>query len=96
MTNEADLNAVRHELNLLDWVAEQRKILADVEEKAKAVVQEALGDNEIGTLDGHQVVTWKRSKRNSLSQRLLKQPHPDVYAECVETTEVRTSRRVEQ
>lgn len=89
----ADLTPVRAQIELLTYCRNERAKLAaridELEASAKATIQEALGEQETGVLDGIPVVTWKTTKRTSLDQKLLKSLHPEVYEECKSTTEVR-------
>lgn len=88
-----DLTPVRAQFEILTYCRNERAKLAaridELEASAKAAIQEALGADDIGLLDGIPVVTWKTSKRTSLDQKLLKSLHPEVYEECKSTTEVR-------
>jgi len=63
-------------------------------DELSAVIVTALGDAEIGTVDGKPIVSYKRFKKTALSQKLLKQLHPDVFAECTETTESSSGLRL--
>ncbi|UGU31379.1 hypothetical protein LT350_33705 [Mycolicibacterium smegmatis] len=89
----ADLTPVRAQVELLQYCRNERAKLAaridELEACAKAAIQEAMGDQEIGVLDGVPLITWKTTKRTSLDQKLLKALHPDVFEECKSTTEVR-------
>ena len=84
-----DLNAVRAQVEILQYCKERRTELADVEAQAKAAVQEALGDDDTGTLDGREVVYWRRHKRTALNQTLLAATYPEICESCKTTTEVR-------
>jgi hypothetical protein len=94
--NETDLDAVRTFVEILDHVKakraeykDQMKGLDALEKTAIAAVQEHLGDNETGNLDGRPAITWKRTKRTALSQSILKRDFPEAAAACMEITEVR-------
>jgi predicted phage-related endonuclease len=84
-----DLESVRAQLEILSYVQSQRAMLKDMEESAKAAVQEALGENEIGALDGKIVVTWKHVKSMRLNQKAFREKLPDVHALYSEYTESR-------
>lgn len=88
-----DLTPLRAQIEILQYCRAQRAELAaridELEASAKAAIQEALGDNDTGTIDGHTVITWKTTKRTALDQQLLKKLHPDAYEECRTTTEIR-------
>ncbi len=88
-----DLSSVRAQVEILQFCRSERAKLAaridELEAGAKAAIQEAMGGDDTGTLDGATVITWKTSKRTSLDQKLLKSLHPEVFAECMATSEVR-------
>lgn len=63
-------------------------------EELAAVILAALGDAETGTIDGQPILSHKRIKKTGLSQTLLKQLHPDVFAECLETKETSSGLRL--
>lgn len=84
-----DLNGLRAHIEILQFCKQRKAELADLENNAKAAVQEALGDDDTGLLDGEAVVHWRRHKRTTLDQRLLAATHPDIYESCRTTTEVR-------
>ncbi|MGW0039854.1 hypothetical protein [Gordonia sp. NPDC003376] len=90
-----DLDAVRDQIDAIRAIDAQIKVLAETRASLRADVELALGDNEIGKLDGHTVATWKHTKRNSLDQTALKRAHPEIVAEFMRATEVRTFRVVE-
>lgn len=89
-----DLERVRHALGILSYVSAERKRLKDLEEPARAAVEEVLRDATEGTLDGRPVVKWDRRTRNVLSQKTLREKFPDVARQCMEVTEVRNFRLV--
>ena len=99
---KVDLEAYRHSVNILQFVAQEReKIntrlaeLKEVEEESLAVVQEALGQSgEIGILDGKPVVTWHKTYQKRLNQQLLKERHPKIHEECKTELEVRSFKVV--
>lgn len=88
-----DLADVRAHVEILQFCRNERAKLAarldELEAGAKAAIQEAMGGDDTGTLDGATVITWKTTKRTALDQKLLKSLHPEVFAECVSTSEVR-------
>lgn len=62
----------------------------DIETKIKI----ALGEHEVGMLDGKTVVTWKSTKRVLLDHDLLKYETPEIMEKFSKTTYVRTFRVV--
>lgn len=79
----------REAIATLVRVAEKRRELKDEYDEARAVIEEALGDNETGEIDGEVVVTWKTQTRRSLNQKKLRETFPDVVDLFTETTEIR-------
>jgi len=62
---------------------------AEMIERSKAAVQEALQDNEIGTIDGQPVIRWSHQKVTRLDQKKLKAEHPEIVAQYMVTSEQR-------
>lgn len=83
------LEPLRAQVAILRHVKQKRAELAELEANARAAVEEALGEDTEGTLDGKTVIKWSRSKRTSLNQKLLKELYPVIAAECQDTIEVR-------
>jgi len=63
-------------------------------EELAAVIAQCIGDHEIGTIDGVPALSLKALEENRLNYNLLKQRHPDIYAECCETTEKSSGLRI--
>ena len=84
-----DLDSIRWAVEALQWVKLRKAELAQVEKDARDAVEEALGDNTEGSLDGHTVVIWKFHKRNALDQAFLKKAYPEIHELCKKVTEVR-------
>lgn len=84
-----DLTALRGQVEALRWCKARRAEIEEIEAAAKAAVQDALGDNDTGTIDGDTVVVWKSHKRTQLDQAYLKKTFPQVHSECLITSEVR-------
>jgi len=84
-----NLNDKRAQIEVLKWAKARRKEIDDIERQARDIIENALGDNESGTVDGDLVVTWKAGKRRVLNQKALKESHPEIVEEFTETTVVR-------
>lgn len=84
-----DLESLRWAVETLQWVKQRKAEIKDLEDQARLALEAALGDNDAGALDGHDVVTWRSYKRTSLDQQALKQTFPEIYEVCRRTTEVR-------
>lgn len=84
-----DLEHLRWAVETLRWARDRKAELKEAEERARLAIEEALGDDTVGTLDGEPVITWKFHKRNALDQKLLRTQFPDIYELCKRVTEVR-------
>lgn len=84
-----DIDHLLAQVEILRWAKQRRAEIKEIEDAAKAVVQEALGDTDEGAIGGQTVVTWKSHKRTALDSTALKREHPDTYALYSKTTEVR-------
>lgn len=87
--NSVDLDGVRDQIDAIKTLNAQIKALTDVRDTLRKDVEIALGDNEIGQLDGHTVATYKFVKSNRLNQRALKEKMPEVWASFAEPSESR-------
>jgi len=85
---------VAHFYAVLEYVRTERAKLADMEAKARDEIQNAMGDNEIGTIEGREVVRWCRTTRRAVDVTYLKQAYPDIASACTRTTEIRAFRLV--
>lgn len=77
----AKLDHLAREVALLRWVKEQRERLKEIEADPKAAVEDALGNDEVGTINGQEVITYKFSKPNKFREAQFKADHPDLHAE---------------
>jgi len=84
-----DISALRGQVEILRWCKTKRAELKELEDNAKAAIQDTLDGDDIGTVDGEPVVTWKSHKRTALDQTALKNEDPETYALYTKTTEVR-------
>lgn len=89
MTN---LETVRAHVEILRYIKTRQAELKEMEEASRAVIEEMLGGDEVGELDGEVAVTWKHVKSRRLNQRLLKEKLPEVVELY---TNVSESRRFE-
>jgi putative phage-type endonuclease len=79
--------AILQSRTLLD--ARIKEITAD-RDAIDAQIMAALGEAEIGTWNGVEVVTWKSSERKTIDTKALREAHPALAAEFTKTS---TSRR---
>lgn len=91
-----DLEKLRWAIETLQWTKARKAELKAAEDAARDALEQALGDNDEGELDGHVVVTWKFFKRNVLDQTFFKDTYPDLYESCKKVTEVRRFEIVDE
>jgi predicted phage-related endonuclease len=79
---------VELDATVLDWVAqlEEARLLSkqasELETKAKDAIAQMLLGNEIGLVDGQQIVSWKQQAgKESFDAARLKQEHPELIQE---------------
>jgi predicted phage-related endonuclease len=90
-----DLASVRHFVAVLEYVKAEKAKLSELEKQAREVIEEALGDKEIGVLDNQHVVSWTKSERRAVSIKKLKDEFPAVAETCTEVTQVRTFKLID-
>ncbi|WP_433268212.1 hypothetical protein ACQPZF_03655 [Actinosynnema sp. CS-041913] len=78
------------QLDLLRWVEDQLAGLKKFRAELHRTFKLRLGDIEVGTVGGVPVMTYRRALRITLSQRLVRELHPEIVRECEEIAEVRT------
>jgi predicted phage-related endonuclease len=69
-----------------------RVMVAEWEQSAnqlRGIIETALGELEVGTIDDVPVVRWTTRKSNRLDATLVKEHHPDVWAQCQTTSSAR-------
>ena len=88
-TGAIELDNLKGQFAILQFCREKRAELAELEAGARAAIEAALGDQEVGTVNGHIAVRWTRSTRRTLDTKALKAAEPDVYESYCKTTEVR-------
>ena len=79
---------VELDATVLDWVAQLEEARAlskqasELETKAKDAIAQMLLGNEIGLVDGQQIVSWKQQAgKESFDATRLKQEHPEMVQE---------------
>lgn len=79
---------VELDATVLDWVAQLEEARAlskqasELETKAKDAIAQMLLGNEIGLVDGQQIVSWKQQAgKESFDAARLKQEHPEMVQE---------------
>ena len=82
-----DISSVRGHVQLLQHVKREKARLKEIEDGARAAVEEALGHATEGEIDGEIVVSRKSVKSNRLDQKLLASLYPEALAECKTVSE---------
>lgn len=85
-----NLDSIIDHIEIMRECKSRIKDLEEMASRSRAVVEEIMGDNEIGEVDGQVVVTWKKYKARRLSQKYLREHYPDVAEESMETKEYRS------
>lgn len=86
------LDELKAHIDILKFCKTKQAELAEMVERSRAAIEEVLGDEEIGTIEGEPVVRWTHQKVNRLNQKALKAERPEIVAEY---TEASTQRRFE-
>lgn len=93
-----DLAPVREHYNRWQWARGKRDHYDQIANEARQQLEEFIGDNEIATLDGRPVITWKWSnpKNGRVSVKLLREKYPDIAAICTTKEPTRSFREAEE
>lgn len=84
-----ELDELRQSVQVLQACQARIKQLKEVMTEHRALIEEKMGSDEIGTVDGETVITWKTYKQRRLDQSLLGISHPDVLELCKVPVETR-------
>jgi predicted phage-related endonuclease len=87
---EVDLESVRGAVELLRYCAgpSERKI-KEVEDNAKAAVQDAMGDADVGLLDGEPAIQWPTFKENRFDSAAFRADHAELWEQYKAVNEKR-------
>jgi predicted phage-related endonuclease len=83
------IDHVRAHVDILRACKRKQSELNEMVERSRAAVEEALGENEFGTVDGEPAIRWGHQKVNRLNQKALKAERPEIVAEYTEASEQR-------
>ena len=92
----ADLKDLENHIEILRAIKRRRRELDEIEKISRELVEDALGNDDTGLIDGEVVATYKPYKQRRLNQRLLKAKLPEVYELYCETTESRRFTIIEE
>lgn len=94
-TVPVSLDGLRDHLSAYSLAAAEIEKWKGIQAAARARIEDALGDAEVGTVDGVKAVTWTHSERISLDTKRLQADLPaDVLAPYTRITAVRTFKPV--
>lgn len=91
-SSEVDLASVKPVWEAMLAAKADEARAAQVAKDMRAIIEDRLGDNEYGTLDGRRVVSYKHSERIILSEKVVRERHPDVARECEDIIPIRSFR----
>lgn len=90
--NIVDLAEVQADLAAYKALDKQIKMLTEKQLEHRMSIEAAMGNNDVGKIDGFTVVTWKRNKKTSrFDKAAFEKAHPDIAEEF---TELREGNRV--
>ncbi|PPK63495.1 hypothetical protein V5P93_000451 [Actinokineospora auranticolor] len=83
------LDQVADEFAQLERLVPRLDKLAARQRSLQRVIKAVMGDGEIGTVSGVPVVSWRKTLRVGVSQKLLKEKYPHIVPEVLDIAEVR-------
>ncbi|MGH3760279.1 hypothetical protein [Actinophytocola sp.] len=86
-----EIDDLAEPLRLLRQANRQMERWGSVRRELQDIIKGRLQDSEVGTVAGRPVVTWRGTWRSAVSQRLLKERHPEAAGDVTEEKWVRTS-----
>jgi predicted phage-related endonuclease len=90
------LDELAEHVDMLRQLTRKIEGLTELRAELQRKIKHKLGDAEIGTLRGRPAVTWKRTLRVAVSQKLVKRLYPEIVGEVCDITEVRTFKVLDQ
>lgn len=87
--SSVSLDHIKAHVDILAYAKRKQAELAETVERSRAAIEEALGENEVGTLEGEPAIRWSHQKVNRLNQKTLKAERPEIVAEYTEASEQR-------
>jgi predicted phage-related endonuclease len=76
--SEVDLGEVRGHIETLRFVKAKMAALKELEKQARAAVEAAMGEHEVGVLDGEPAVQWPHFKEQRFDQSAFGDEYPDL------------------
>jgi predicted phage-related endonuclease len=95
MTAPIPIDGLREHLNAYSLAAAEIEKWKAIQANARTFIEMALGEAEVGTIDGVKAVTWTHSERTTLDTKKLQEDLPaEVLAPYMRTTPTRTFKPV--
>jgi predicted phage-related endonuclease len=95
MTAPVPIDGLRDHLNALSLAAAEIEKWKNIQTNARAAIERALGEAEVGTIAGVKAVTWTHSERTTLDTKKLQDDLPaEALALYMRTTPTRTFKLV--
>lgn len=89
------IDSLREHLNAYSLATAEIEKWKPIQANARAAIELALGEAEVGTVAGAKAVTWTHSERTTLDAKKLQEDLPaDVLAPYMRTTPTRTFKLV--
>ena len=89
MNEHADLTPVAADLAAYRELDTQIKALKEIQATLRGRIEDAMGDHELGLIDGEPAAMYKFVKSRRFDQKAFKAAHPDLAAEYVTVSESR-------
>ena len=84
-----NLDDLRAHVALLRWAKARKAEIKEIEDNARHAVEQAMGNSDLGLIDGKPAIAWKSHKQRRLDQKALKAAHPDLVDSYTMSSEVR-------
>lgn len=84
-----NLNDARPHVEVLQYVKAKQAELKELEETHRAAVEELMGEDEVGMLDGKVVITWRHIKQRRFNQSEHKAAAPNCHELYMKTADGR-------
>ena len=85
----AELDDVKNSVEIMRACNERIAGLKALAEQHRSIIEEKMKNEEVGTVDGKPVITWKHYKQRRLNQAYLGLTYPEIAELCKDTTETR-------
>ncbi|MCV7175711.1 hypothetical protein [Mycolicibacterium sphagni] len=86
----ANLDALKAQVAILQHCKKKEAELKELKEQARAAVEAAMGEEEVGTVNGRTVITFKHSKTTRFDQAGFKEAEPEMHALYMKSSATRT------